>query len=270
MSSRILKGRVYSILGPSNGNSTFARGTELFLLFLIVLNVVAVILETVGDIATSYSSLLSWFETCSVLVFAVEYVLRIWSCTSSEQFHRPILGRIKYAVTFMAIIDLLSILPFFVPMLIPIDLRFLRALRLMRILRVLKFGRYSESFALLGGVLRDKRYELYVSLFFIAILLTLSSSLMYFFERAAQPEEFSSIPATMWWGIATLTTVGYGDVYPVTTFGKIFGAMVALFGIGLFALPAGILASGFSNSLRNKPRVVCQKCGHVTDDCSGQ
>ncbi len=166
-------------------------------------------------------------------------------------------------------IDLMAILPFYLPKLIPFDLRFLRAVRLFRIFRLLKLGRYSESVRLLGRVLNAKKEELGVTIFAVLILLVICSSLMYYAEHQAQPEAFSSIPAAMWWGIVTLTTVGYGDVYPITLPGKILGAIIAVLGIGLFALPAGILASGFADEMqkkRSQASGICPYCGRKLDE----
>jgi voltage-gated potassium channel len=164
----------------------------------------------------------------------------------------------------MAVVDLVSILPSLIPG-GTLDLRFIRSLRLARLARTLKLARYSQSLQTLGRVLRAKREELVVTGIAGALLLICASSIMYFAEHDAQPQQFSSIPASMWWGVVTLTTVGYGDIFPVTPLGKILGAFIALLGIGLFALPAGILASGFSDELRrNEPR-TCPRCGQVID-----
>jgi len=149
-------------------------------------------------------------------------------------------------------IDLFAILPFYLPMIIPLDLRFIRAVRLFRLFRLFKLGRYSKALLLLKKVLKEKKEELILIIFVVILLLIIFSSLMYFIEKEAQPEAFSSIPEAMWWGIITLTTVGYGDVYPITPLGKIIGALIAFLGIGIFALPAGILASGLVEIVRRK------------------
>lgn len=143
-------------------------------------------------------------------------------------------------------------------------MRFARALRLMRLFRLAKLTRYLRSIRLFGEVARDKREELVVSVFVLFLLLLLSSSLMYFVENEAQPDKFSSIPATMWWAIATLTTVGYGDLYPITGLGRLFGSLVAVMGIGLFALPTAILGTGFVEAIgkEKKPALKCPECGH--------
>ena len=200
-------------------------------------------------------------------VFTVEYVLRLWTCTMHREFSRVVVGRARFALTPLALVDLIAILPFYLPMILPFDLRFIRILRLVRLLRLLKMGRYLESMRTLGRVFTSKKEELIIAISIVSILLVLASSVMYFLEYEAQPEAFSSIPAAMWWGVATLTTVGYGDVYPVTPLGKVLGGIIAITGIGIFALPAGILASGFAEEIqerRGKGR-LCPHCGQDID-----
>lgn len=161
-------------------------------------------------------------------------------------------------------IDLLAIAPFYVGTAVfAFDLRVLRALRLFQFLRLLKLVRYSEAMQRFGRVAARKRDDLVLSTAGSSLLLVVASSLMYFVERDAQPETFSSIPATLWWGVVTLTTVGYGNVYPVTTAGKLLGGVVAVLGVGLFALPASILASGFIEE-GSEPR-RCPHCRKRVD-----
>lgn len=216
---------------------------DYFIMLLIVVNVIAVMLETVDSIYAVYASEFYLFETISVIIFSVEYVSRIWAATEHPDYNHPVWGRLRFAVSPFMIIDMLAILPFFIGAII--DLRFLRALRLFRFLRLLKLARYSESMRLFIRAIRMKREELVISSIVGTILLLISTSLMYFAERSAQPDEFSSIPATLYWGVVTLTTVGYGDVTPVTPLGKALGMIVAITGIGVVALPASIMASGF-------------------------
>jgi voltage-gated potassium channel len=211
-----------------------------------------------------------YFEMASVAVFSVEYVLRLWSCTVEEKYARPILGRLRYAVTPLALIDLAAIAPFYPMAFLGIrtaDTASIRALRLFRLMRLFKTTRYSQSLQIMGRVLRAKKEQILVTLFVVVILLVMLSSVMYFVEQSAQPDKFSSIPAAMWWGVSTLTTVGYGDVYPVTSLGKVIGALISLLGIGLFAMPAGILASGFSEEVRTRHgrAKVCPHCGREMD-----
>jgi|MudIll2142460700_1097286.scaffolds.fasta_scaffold207787_1 voltage-gated potassium channel len=240
---------------------------DVFMVILILLNVLSVILETVESLYARYPHLFKDFEIFSVLVFTLDYVLRLWSCTEIERYRAPIWGRVKFAFSFLALVDLFSFLPFYLPMVIPFDLRFLRAFRLFRFIRILKIGRYSEAARLFGRVLTKKKAELLTAIFAIFILLVISSSLLYFVEHEAQPDKFKNIPEAMWWGVVTLTTVGYGDIYPITGLGKLFGSIMSLMGIGLFALPAGILSAGFVEEIKTKKESTrkCPYCGGPLD-----
>jgi voltage-gated potassium channel len=161
----------------------------------------------------------------------------------------------------MAIVDLLAILPFFLSGM-SMDLRVLRGLRLMRLFRIAKLARYTRALHLLRRVLWSERESLVAAFSVVFLLVLLASSLMYFAERHAQPEAFSSIPAAMWWGVTTVTTVGYGDVYPITFFGRVLACAVAISGIGAFALPTAILGAAFLREWEQgkRPR-TCQHCG---------
>ncbi len=254
-----LKRRIHAILEPAASGDRASRVFDVFIMGVIALSVLSVALGTVESIADRWGGALRVFEVFSVTVFTVEYLLRVWSVTEDPHFSRQLSGRIRWMLTPLAVVDLLAILPFYVSV-VRLDLRFLRALRLFRLFRVLKLARYSDSLALLGRVFRAKKEELVVTLCAVLFLLFLASSFIYYVEHDAQPDVFSSIPAAMWWGVATLTTVGYGDAYPVTVSGKVLGAVVAILGIGLFALPAGILASGFADEMRQKRTGGANEC----------
>mgnify|MGYP001269008397 FL=1 len=246
---------------------TFGRVVMFSLIGLILLNVLAVMAESVAWIKADYGSWLSGFETFSVTVFVVEYMLRIWSCTANRRFRGVVRGRIRFALTPLAIVDLLAVLPTLL-LWVGVDLRFLRLIRLARLMRLAKLGRYSRALQAIWQVVRGKRAELLMALMWMAVILVMASSLMYMAENEQQPEAFSSIPATMWWGIMTLTTVGYGDVYPITTLGKLTAAVIAVVGIGLFALPAGILGSAFvelREQQKAEQKSVCPHCGKPVD-----
>lgn len=266
-----LKTRIYGILEPGDEDSKYF---DPFIMGLIVLNVAAVVLETVESIYTPYASLFYAFEIFSVAVFSIEYILRVWSCTANPKFKDPVRGRLRFMVTPMALVDLFAVLPLYLPFVIG-DLRFMRAIRLFRLFRVLKLARYSESLQTFVDVLRLKKEELILMLFAIMILLVISSSLMYEAEHEAQPDAFASIPAAMWWGIVTLATVGYGDVYPETSWGRLIGSVVVILGIGLFALPTGVLASGFAEVLarrkeaQRREKMRCPHCGRYLGYLAG-
>lgn len=261
--SSTFKQYVYHKINSGIGHSKQAGITDHFFATLITLNVIAVVLETVRDVYVTYGTLLQNFEFFSVCVFSGEYVLRLWTCTCDPRYRHPLFGRLRYAVSADALIDLLAILPFFVPGKKSVDLRFIRILRLARFMRIFKLGRYFTAIRVILNVLRSKAAELGMCLMVMGMLIIVASSAMYFVENEAQPDKFPSIPGTMWWCVITLTTVGYGDVFPVTIAGKLLTAVLAVLGIGLFALPTGILASGFAEELQSSKHCtkICPHCG---------
>jgi voltage-gated potassium channel len=241
----MLKRKVYDILNAEPEAGVVGKVFVGVITALILLSVVMVIAESVASIAEAYAGFFFWAELISVAVFTVEYVARLWTITVTDRYRHVIKGRVEYAGSFMMVIDLLAILPFYLPMFIAVDLRVLRLLRLLRLARIFKLGRYARSMEVFARVFYEKRSELAVAGVFFGFYLIIASSLLYLAEHDAQPEGFSSIPAAMWWGAAALTTVGYGDIFPITALGKLLGAVLAVFGIGMFALPVGILATGF-------------------------
>lgn len=255
MQPKSLRRRIYELVDvPSNEEGKRRYDWfDISLATLIVLNVVAVMVETIDAVNARAARVLAGFEVFSVTVFSLEYVLRLWSCTADPRYAHPVRGRIRFALRPLAVIDLLAILPGLLPH-VGLDLRFLRVMRLFRILRVLKLGRYSTAANVLLAVLRNRRADLTVMLAALVMLLVVSSSLMYYAEHEAQPEHFSSIPAAMWWAVITLTTIGYGDVYPITAVGRMLGGVIAIFGIGFVALPTAVIAAEFAEALRRKRR----------------
>ncbi|MEM9304162.1 MAG: cyclic nucleotide-gated ion channel [Pseudomonadota bacterium] len=237
--------RLFEILEGGDAADRVARAFNQFMIVLILLNVGMVVLESMPAMRARFAPVFFAFELFSVAVFSIEYALRLAVITEHPQprFRDPVRGRIRFALTPLAIIDLLAILPFFLGAFGLTDLRFLRAFRL---LRLLKLARYFPALRTLGNVLAAQRRALLSASVVMLFMLVVCSSVMYLIERDHQPDAFGSIPAAMWWGIATLTTVGYGDVVPVTPLGRIMGTFIAMFGIGMFALPAAMLASGFS------------------------
>lgn len=258
----MIRKRIWEILEAAEEGDTASRCFDVFILSLIFLNVAAVILVSVESLEKSYEAHFYLFEVFSVVVFSCEYLARVWSCATDARYKRAVLGRLRFALTPMAIIDLLAVLPFFIG-LIGIDLRFMRALRLFRIVRLAKVGRYMKALQLLSRVLRNKREELILTLGMMLLLLIVASCLMYYVENPVQPAQFPDIPHTMWWAVATFTTVGYGDIYPVTGFGKFLAGVVSILGIGLFALPTGVLGAGFVEEMQKKRAQQCPHCGKI-------
>jgi len=258
-----LRRRLYLTLEPTEKGGLAERIFEVVLITTIVLNIMAIVLDSVHEIDLHYKKLFEHFEYFSVGFFTLEYIARLYSIVEKPKYSHPVKGRLRYAVTLLAIVDLLAFLPFYIAF--SVDLRLLRMFRLMTVFRMFKIMRYLHALNVFKQVLKDRKEQLVLSFFFILFILIIISFIMFYAEHDAQPEKFSSIPATMWWGIATLTTVGYGDMVPITALGKFLGGFFAIAGVALLALPAGILSSGFFETLHNsngkKESKKCPHCG---------
>ena len=216
---------------------------------LIVLNVAAVILETVEPIRNRYELAFSIAEHAATAIFSIEYLLRLWTVVDlhDPKFAQPLWGRLRYMRSFFALVDLVAVLPALLGFLGAGDLR---VLRLLRLLRMLKLTRHSTVFSLLWAVFREEAHSIGALVFILCLTLTISGALAYMIEVEEQPAMFSSIPAAMWWAIETLTTVGYGDMVPATVPGKLLGGLVSIVGIGTLALFSGVITVGFLDQLR--------------------
>ena len=257
-----LKKKVFRIVQSSDGYWP----SQLFdgvIMLLIVASVLSVFAETF-PLADSTMATLDRIEFIISIVFSVEYFLRVWTADLLHPDLSPWRARWKFVRSGMAIVDLVAVLPFWLPMLLPSHLLGLRAIRLVRILRILKLNRYMEAIAAIGEVFRKKSRELAASFGFICLLMLLSSLLMYHAEHDVQPDKFTNAFAGLWWAVATLTTVGYGDIYPVTAIGRLLGAAIAILGVGMVAIPTGILSSGFVEhfSRSSKPSSPPSRCPH--------
>lgn len=233
-------------------------------------------LETVEPLHQKYKDFFHYFDLVSVIIFSVEYVLRVWSSNHEEKYKHPVWGRLKYMASPAAIIDLLAILPFFLHAIFKFDLRVLRMLRLLRFLRLFRLTAYTKPAQMIINVFRKRINELALSFTLAIFLIIIASCIMYFAEHLyPTPEEskFTSIPSTIWWSVVTLTTTGYGDMYPLTTVGKVMSGIIMLTGIAFFALPAGIITAGFIDEFRlNRVKKThkCPNCGeHIDLDDNG-
>ncbi len=263
-----LRQTVYHVLEKSDGDDTASQVVDVCLIALIFASVISVILESIADIEGNYGDAFYWFEVFTISVFSIEYLLRIWSCVEGETntARNAITTRFRYIFSFNATIDLLAILPFYLlifGLFGGLDMRFLRAVRL---LRILKLTRYFTALNLLIITLKDNSRSLAAAFLILLTVMLFAASGMYYFERQSQPVDFGSIPAAMWWAFATLTTVGYGDVTPITVGGKVFGALITVVGVGMVALPTSILASGFSQQFQRDAQQYRKLADEALDD----
>lgn len=249
------RARFYDLLEETERSSPLEKIINLFLVTVIVGSVTAICLETLPLLHDRYAWLFQTIEIVTIAIFTIDYLLRWWVAPEREATGSaaPWRARFHYAVSAYGLIDLLAILPAYIDVFVPGDPDWLRVLRL---LRLLKMARYAPGLSLFVAVIRNESRPLLAGLLVMAVLLVVEAGIMFILERKAQPEKFASIPHTMWWAIVTMATVGYGDVTPVTPLGKAFGGVVMIVGIAMFAVPAGILATGFANEIRKRDFVV--------------
>ena len=241
--------RTFEILEKGRVDDRLSLYCDLFLSILIVVNLIAVCLETIDNFYAAYKTLFVAVELVSVFIFSIEYGLRIWSRPAAPNEHgKTAMGkRLRYIFSFTGIIDLLAILPSILPLLLGgVDLRWLRILRLMRLL---KFSHYSSALEDLFSAVQHEWRSFVATLYLLILAIFISSSLIYVFEHSVQPKHFGSIPDAMWWTVVTLTTVGYGDIVPMTVAGKLVATLTALMGVCVVALLTGIVATGFTNQV---------------------
>lgn len=260
MNLSYVKKRLWEILTGEHRKDTISRAFNIFIIALIIVNIIGFILQTEKSIDAKYGNELYYLELISVIIFTLEYICRLISCSYLKKY-KEFSGLCKFIFSPMAIVDLLAILPFYLPF-IGLDLRIVRVLRLFRVFRIFKIGRYFSSLNMMKNVFVKKKEELVLTSVIMFVMLMLSATMVYYAEKDIQPDKFSSIPDAMWWAVITLTTVGYGDVFPITVAGKICCSIVAILGIGFFALPISILGSGFIEEVesRKRPR-KCPHCG---------
>ncbi|MEG0366252.1 MAG: ion transporter [Coprobacillus sp.] len=262
-----IKNRVFNTIRDDDENDFISTVFDTVIITLIILSIISVILSTFDNIPGYISTIMHMFEYISISIFTIEYLLRLWT---SDLYYScgPLKSRIKYIFSFMAIIDLISILPFYIPFIIKTDLRSLRTIRLVRVFRIFKLHRYTAALNSVIVVFKKKKEQLISSVFVVFVLMIISSIFMYYCEHDVQPDKFENAFSGLWWAVATLTTVGYGDIYPITVLGKIISTFLALLGIGLVAVPTGIISAGFSEELidskedeSKKDINYCPHCG---------
>lgn len=271
--------RLYAFLDPSDGMGAGERLFNVLLTGLILLNVAVTVVGTVPGVAREYGAAIRLFDLFSLLVFGLEYAARLYVTPLRPNFGGGGRGYLRYALSPLPLIDLLVIVALLVPG--TTALASLRGLRLLKLLSLLKLGRYSDSLQLIGRVVAQRSGELLTTVLIVLVLVFIAASLLYQVESAAGTKGYESIPQALWWAVVTLTTTGYGDVYPATPLGKLAAGMIMLFGVGMVALPAGMIASGFAEELarlRTRPDAppapvpaaprFCPHCGERLDSAS--
>ena len=247
--------KVYDILEHGFDGSSTSRLFSGFIVLLIILNVSAIILESYKPIGEMYHQEFLLFNIFSVVVFTLEYFARIWVSVESPLSERsgPKKSRVKYLLSPVSLIDLLAIAPFYLSFIFAIDLRYLRMLRM---IRLLKLTHYFKGLHLFIDVFKKELPSIGAAIIIMSVLVIMSASVMYGLEHEAQPDVFDSIPSAIWWSVVTMTTVGYGDVIPVTFLGKFISIFIMLLGVGIVALPAAMLAAKFGDELRTRKQLL--------------
>jgi voltage-gated potassium channel len=268
-----LKQKIYETIEEDISDNRAHKLFEVFIVSLIILNVAAIIIESFLSksgipeyLIAEYTLILKRFEVFSVIVFSIEYLLRVWTAQLKYPEYSKIKASFKFIFSAAGLIDLMAILPFFIDLRLHKDLdgRIVRLLKLLRLLRILKLTRFLDSFKLITNVIKNRKYELLITIFVALMFIVIASTIMFELENKAQPDKFPNIISALWWSVATLTTIGYGDVFPITALGKCVSALLSLVGIGLIALPTGIISSGFLEEYRNSKQNECD------DECSDE
>lgn len=253
MSKKWLKRRerLLEILEVGNDLDYISRAYDYVNAFSIILNLIASVMYTYTDLREKYGTLIVVTEAVTVAFFAVDYILRLWTARFLYPKETPARAVIKYILSFTGIIDLLSFLPYYLPIFFPTGTVAFRMIRIVRIFRLFKINAYHDSLSVITEVIKSKRQQLISSVFIILILMLSSSLCMYSLENEAQPEVFKNAFSGIWWAASTLLTVGYGDIYPITTLGKVFGIFITFLGVGMVAIPTGIISAGFVEQYSN-------------------
>lgn len=251
-----LRKRLYTQMEPTAREKTGLSPFNLFIVILVLLSFLALALETEPAMGEAWMRAIDVFNVAIIIIFALEYLLRLWVAGENPEY-RGVRGRLRYVCSGYALADLVAFLPELLWILLAPDdasAQIVMVLRVLRLARLAKISRFIPAFDVLGATLSRAGQQLFTTLAMAMALVYISAVLLYFVEGVGgqQQESFASIPRAIWWAIATLTTVGYGDVYPVTPLGRFFASVIAIAGIGMVALPAGVFASAFSDEIRER------------------
>ncbi|HET9821011.1 MAG TPA: ion transporter, partial [Burkholderiaceae bacterium] len=255
---RRLRAQTFAVLHAPDPGNRVARWVNYLLATLIIANATAITLQSLPRIDPAFDAALHQFEMLSTAIFLVEYVARVWTCVEQRRLAHPLWGRLRFMVQPLALIDLIAVATYWTPW----DLRFLRVIRLVRLLKILHLYEFEAALERLGISLSKRKELLMVSVTLMAMFVYVAAALLYQIEHERQPQVFSSIPATFWWASVTFNTIGYGDMVPLTSLGKLFAGLVSVFGIGVFALPTAIVIAAIIESSSSGMPYVCDECGH--------
>jgi voltage-gated potassium channel len=266
-----IKKIIYDAIVDRTSKSLLNKGFHIFQFFLIILYIILIAVASLDGPQQRYHRFFFSFELFIIIVFTIEFILRIWSCNIDKSF-RGRFGRLRYLSSPLMIIDFLAIFPFYLVLVTPIDLEYLGIGRLFRVFDIFRYDFFEKSFSLLARAIKKRGQELIITICTIFLLIFFSAFIIYSAENKAQPEVYSSIPKSMYWAFVTLTTVGYGDMTPVTSFGRFFTAIASFLGVGLIVVPASIIGSGMTEVVKEtkkeKKKKIrrCPECGNIIED----
>ncbi|MCL1832177.1 MAG: potassium channel family protein [Oscillospiraceae bacterium] len=270
-----LKKRTFRIIQPHTKNDIPSAIYDWFIFVLVVVDMITTILATVSSFSRFETAFIV-IEIITVIVFAIEYILRFWTADLFRRKENPLKARLKYAFSFIMIVDLMAIAPFFLQFVFPVNIHILRTFRLLRIFRLLRVRKYVKTLSQFHDILKQKASQLFFSMIILFVLMLVASTLMYTAENEAQPEVFDNAMSGLWWAIITMTTIGYGDIYPITAGGKVIGALFSLLSVAIIAVPTGIISAGFiesnylhkkiASNTNKKSKPFCPYCGENLDE----
>lgn len=261
-----IKRTIFEIIQPTKSENKFNKLFDIFIITLICINVIMMIIDTF-EFSSKIQNISYAIEYFAVMVFTIEYILRIWTSEYLYPHCSKLRAASKYIFSIIGIIDLLAILPFYFQYITEIDLRSLRLVRLVRIFSIFKFARYTNAFNTISEVLIKNSHQLLLSIFILVVFMIITSLIMYDIEHKHQPEVFKNAFSALWWASAAFTTVGYGDIHPITPVGQMLSMLISILGIGLLAVPTSIIAAGFIELLSSKQqqeseiKKYCPHCG---------
>ncbi|WP_426349897.1 ion transporter [Alloiococcus sp. CFN-8] len=254
MEINIIKKKIFKIIDVNSEDTAAEKVFNYILASVIILSVIVMFAETFNNISPIGKRIINTIEIAVVIIFTIEYILRFYTADILYPYKNPIASRLKYMISFIAIIDLLAFLPFYLATVFIIDLRVFRFVRVLRIFGILKIHRFTDALGFVNRAIGRKKDQLLSSLFVVFVLMIMVSVIMFYIENPVQPEVFKNGFSGLWWAIVTLTAVGYGDIYPVTFLGQVLGSIISILGIGLVAVPTGIISSGFTEELEEERR----------------